>query len=179
MRRVVRVSLAASARHGSAICIHAGVPIHDDITPRHLWTGCPVCGERAGGPKPPGESRNPGGGCRGDKWMAGFAGWHGVGVPFGGHARCAGMAYLNHWIPAFAGMTVGDSGLRRNDGGGFRLSPVVTGVLGCFCQTRLCHLNPMGVPINDGGRLTGIAGCDRFPALLPAFQDAVGSRRPC
>ena len=23
-----------------------------------------------------------------------------------GHSRCAGMAYVNHWIPAFAGMTL-------------------------------------------------------------------------
>ena len=26
---------------------------------------------------------------------------------------CAGMDYINHWIPAFAGMTEGDSGFRR------------------------------------------------------------------
>ena len=32
---------------------------------RHLWTGCPVCGERAGCPEPPGAGRNPGGRSRG------------------------------------------------------------------------------------------------------------------
>ena len=32
---------------------------------------------------------------------------------------CAGMDYINHWIPAFAGMTEGvDSGLRRVAEGG-------------------------------------------------------------
>ena len=34
------------------------------------------------------------------------------------HSRFAGMDYINHWIPAFAGMTEVDSGLRRNDNGG-------------------------------------------------------------
>ena len=101
--------------------------------------------------------------------MAGFAGWHGVGAPFGGLARCAGRACLNHWIPAFAGMTEGDSGLRR----------VVRVSLAASARRGSAICIHAGAPINDGGRLTGVAGCDGFPALLPAFQDAVGSRRPC
>ena len=28
-------------------------------SPQPRWTGCPVCGKRAGSPQPPGESRNP------------------------------------------------------------------------------------------------------------------------
>ena len=28
-------------------------------------------------------------------------------LPFSGHSRVAGMNYVNHWIPAFAGMTEG------------------------------------------------------------------------
>ena len=65
------------------------------LQPRHLWTGSPVCSERAGGPKLPGE------------------GWNPVTQP---HSRVAGMTSLQAgddrhalntpasppWIPAFA-----------------------------------------------------------------------------
>ena len=105
---------------------------------RHLWTGCPVCGERAGRPKPPGESRNPGGEAGGVKaWrvLPDGMGWGALwwSCPLCGHGLSKPL----------------DSGLRRNDGGGFRLPPGGTSVPGRSCQTRLCHLNPAGVPIND------------------------------
>ena len=57
------------------------------------------------------ESRNGGREMKG--WQAlpdGEFGWR----PFDCHSRCAGMYSLNHWIPAFAGMTAG---------GGFQLLP--------------------------------------------------------
>ena len=34
------------------------------------------------------------------------------------HSRCAGMTGLNHWIPAFAGMTVVNLGIRLSVAGG-------------------------------------------------------------
>ena len=48
----------------------------------------------------------------------------------GGHSRKAGMACLNHWIPAFAGMTAGvDSSLCQ----------AATGFLGGAFQAPLYH----------------------------------------
>ena len=92
-----------------------------------------------------------------------------------------------------------DSGFRRNDGGGFRLSPGGTGVPGRSCQTWLCHPNSAGAPINDditprhssagwnpGGRrrggpgMAGFAGCPlpcRFSYPFLSFQASPYSGR--
>ena len=92
----------------------AGVSINDDITPlsfqRKLESRRGMLRWRGDG----GFCRTPAFGCRAH-----------------GHARSAGMACLNHWIPALAGMTEGESGLCR----------AATGVLGGLCQTPLYHLN--------------------------------------
>ena len=46
--------------------------------------------------------------------MAAFTEWRATVVPVIVIPACAGMDYINHWIPAFAGMTEGvDSSLRR------------------------------------------------------------------
>ena len=37
--------------------------------------------------------------------MAGFMGWRAIVVLVAVIPACAGMACINHWIPAFAGMT--------------------------------------------------------------------------
>ena len=50
------------------------------------------------------ESRKRG---RGGEWLTGSGRRRVGGHPPGCHSRSAGMYGLNHWIPAFAGMTVG------------------------------------------------------------------------
>ena len=55
-----------------------------------------------------------------------------------GHSRCAGMACLNHWIPAFAGMTVG--AVVRNS------AEMAKGLSGW----RRTHFDPVVIPAKAG-----------------------------
>ena len=64
------------------------------------------------------------------------------GYPFGCHSRFAGMDYVNHWIPAFAGMTEG-AGVRNSVGmaeglSGWRLTH------SCPCRHSSEGWNPGG-----------------------------------
>ena len=163
-RRMVRASLAAFARRGSAICTPRACPSMTTL-PRVIPA---QAGIQAG-----------------DAAVA--RGWR---------ALPDGRVRLScPWSCPLCGQGLSkplDSGLRRNDGGGFRLSPDGTVVPGCFCQTRLCHLNPAGVSINDditlrhssaswnpgggwrgGVGMAGFAGCPRsvtVPVAMPAVR---------
>ena len=91
---------------------------------------------------------------RGD---GGFCRMPALGYRARGHARCAGRACLNHWIPVFAGMTEEDSGLRRAAAGvlgGLFQTPFHH--LGRWFQTRLYRLRPVGAPSRRNDDLAGI-----------------------
>ena len=94
---------------------------------------------------------------------AGFCRRRIVWPPCGVHSRYAEMDYLNHWIPACAGMTRGfDSSLHQNDEGGWdqefiRNGEGVIGITTHLLSPR-CHSSEgspdcmdVGMSMNDGG----------------------------